>query len=245
MGKKWHPVKLSEVDDVVAEDVWKYNWEGRKVSSRVAIGLPTPDPSGQDWYTPVFIEHRTKGWRPAYGVGPVDSMMNAMTFVSRFFHETGPSPKGGSGRPDPRAARRRKPRSRRWPDATSPRGGAIASTTSPPLMRPNWADRCHERQQLRELGIPPSASRRLLSTMSQVRVLVGELPKRLILRCFRRPPESRPSGRSSQRAHESQRRPRGRWRDESSCVHPQHRRACDNARHGPPVETRASAGWPP
>ena len=58
----WHPVKLTEVDDLIAESFWEYREHGRTVVSRVAIGHPHPDPSGQDWYCPVLIEGRTNGW---------------------------------------------------------------------------------------------------------------------------------------------------------------------------------------
>jgi hypothetical protein len=55
-------VKLTEVDDLIAESFWEYREHGRTVVSRVAIGHPHPDPSGQDWYCPVLIEGRTNGW---------------------------------------------------------------------------------------------------------------------------------------------------------------------------------------
>ena len=83
----WKPVKLAEVTDVIAESWWEYWENGRKVQSRIAIGQPHPDPSGQDWYCPVLVQGRTNQWFPAYGVGAVDSLMNATRYASAFFHE--------------------------------------------------------------------------------------------------------------------------------------------------------------
>ena len=95
MTKKWRPVELSNVEDIVAEDWWTYWRSGRKVTSHIAIGRPTPDPSGRDWYCPLLLEGRASGWKPIYGVGPVDAMMNALIVVSRLFHEFAPTPSGG------------------------------------------------------------------------------------------------------------------------------------------------------
>ena len=84
---KWLPVKLGEVRDVIAESFWEYRLNGRKAVSRVAIGHPHPDPSGQDWYCPVLIEGRTKGWTPIYGVFGLDALINAARYAHAFFHE--------------------------------------------------------------------------------------------------------------------------------------------------------------
>jgi len=84
---KWRPVKLTEVDDVIADCFWEYRQHGRKVVSRVAIAHPHPDPSGQDWYCPVLIEGWTDGWRPVYGVFGLDALINASRYLHAFFHE--------------------------------------------------------------------------------------------------------------------------------------------------------------
>jgi hypothetical protein len=102
---KWKPVQISTVDEVVAEDWWEYYKHGRKYVSRVAVGKPTPDPSGQDWYCPLLFENELDGWKAIYGVGPVDALMNATLFIRLRFNEYyntkphgGKKPKGaGSG----------------------------------------------------------------------------------------------------------------------------------------------------
>jgi hypothetical protein len=95
MPKKWSPVKLTSVEDIIADDVWEYHKLGRKMASRVAVGRPAPDPSGQDWYCPLLFENETKGWTAVYGVGAVDALMNAMMQVRRHFHEYLPTPRSG------------------------------------------------------------------------------------------------------------------------------------------------------
>ena len=90
MPKKWKPVRPPADTEPIAESWWEYHERGRKVMSRVAIGRPQPDPSGQDWYCPVLIEGYETKWIAAYGVGAIDSLMNAAGLCSRFFHELGP-----------------------------------------------------------------------------------------------------------------------------------------------------------
>jgi hypothetical protein len=105
MPKKWSPIKITSVADVVAEDSWTYRALGRRLVSRVAVGRPAPDPSGQDWYCPLFFEHELDGWKAVYGVGPVDALMNALALVQSRFQELRPTPRGGRKR----AARARRP----------------------------------------------------------------------------------------------------------------------------------------
>lgn len=97
MAKKWKPVEITtEPTTLVAEDWWEYRRHGKKVISRVAVAQPQPHPSGRDWYCPLLFEHVMPGWKAIYGVGPIDSLMNALMFVNRFFHEFSPGPRGGS-----------------------------------------------------------------------------------------------------------------------------------------------------
>ena len=113
--KKWKPVVITTVEDVIAEDWWEVRHCGKRFIAHIAVGRPSPDPSGRDWYCPVLMEglprgwSEMKGWRPIYGVGPVDSAMNALVLVSRAFHDFGPSP---LGRPPLSAERRRERRGR-------------------------------------------------------------------------------------------------------------------------------------
>jgi hypothetical protein len=110
VARKWKPVVLSTIDDVIAEDWWEIRHRGRRLTAHIAVGRAAPDPSGQDWYCPVLMEGlpagwaEMKGWKPIYGVGPVDSTMNAFTLIWRAFHEFGPAP---ASRPKPTARRAR------------------------------------------------------------------------------------------------------------------------------------------
>ena len=62
--------------------------KNRKRSARVEIGQPQPIPEDpdHDWFCPLFIEGWTLHVVPAIGIGPLDSLMNAVT-VLRGFHE--------------------------------------------------------------------------------------------------------------------------------------------------------------
>ena len=77
------------IDDPIASDSWTFkDAAGKMRTSRIEIGRPEPipsDPQG-NWFTPIFIEHWTAHVVPAFGAGPVDSLMNAVGFV-RTFHE--------------------------------------------------------------------------------------------------------------------------------------------------------------
>jgi hypothetical protein len=80
-------LKIDQIDEVVATDEWRYrSTSGESLLSRIQIGRPQKapnDPNG-DWYCPVFVEHFTPRIVPVYGVGPVDSLMNAMALVRTF-----------------------------------------------------------------------------------------------------------------------------------------------------------------
>jgi hypothetical protein len=80
----------------MAQKWWAYFKHGRKYVSRVAVGRPSPDPSGQDWYCPLLFENELEGWKAIYGVGPVDALMNATHFIRLRFEEFyNVSPHGG------------------------------------------------------------------------------------------------------------------------------------------------------
>ena len=85
-------LRINEITDLVAADEWRYRTEGGQSRvSRIEIGRPqrAPDDSNGDWYCPVFVEHFTARIVPAYGVGPVDALMNAVTLIRRFADQVG------------------------------------------------------------------------------------------------------------------------------------------------------------
>lgn len=85
--KDWRP-RLSSIKDPIAEDYWHYMTEdGTQRTSHIIIGRPALAPDGKTWYCPLFFEHVARGLKYAYGVGPVDALMNAMYFVRRRFYE--------------------------------------------------------------------------------------------------------------------------------------------------------------
>jgi hypothetical protein len=85
--KDWRP-RLTAIDDPIADDHWSYRTEdGSKRTSRITIGRPAQLEDGTNWYCPMYFEHVTRGIDYAFGVGPVDALMNAMYFVRRRFYE--------------------------------------------------------------------------------------------------------------------------------------------------------------
>jgi hypothetical protein len=85
-------LRIDKITDIVAADNWRYQTPtGKAVVARIEIGRPVRapgDPNG-DWYCPVFVEHFTNRIVPAYGVGPVDALMNAITLVRGFADQIG------------------------------------------------------------------------------------------------------------------------------------------------------------
>ena len=98
MAKAWKPVVVTEVDDLIAEDWWELGSGAKKRVVHIAVGRALPDPFGRDWYCPLLMEgfppglSQTLGRQAVYGVGPVDSTMNAFQLIARVFHEFRPSP---------------------------------------------------------------------------------------------------------------------------------------------------------
>jgi hypothetical protein len=119
----WRP-KLRQIDDPIADDHWEYiTPKGQQRSSRLTVGRPVHYPEQRLWYCPVLIEGYTKPRiKPIFGLGPVDSLMNAMTYVRKFFEENfevlpGAKPAGTrrthSTSHSKKSALRRKPRKAR------------------------------------------------------------------------------------------------------------------------------------
>jgi len=93
--------KLTTIDDIIAEGVWHcYTHDGKERPTKITIGRPTRDQDdpNTDWYCPIQIEHFTEGIITAMGVGPLDSLINAMNFLNSFFHITGVAPGFGGPR---------------------------------------------------------------------------------------------------------------------------------------------------
>src|SRR5690349_2556222 len=75
------------VRNPVASEVWTYkNRSGRKQRAEITVGRPRPIPrdSKGDWFCPVYIRGWTPHVIPAFGIGPIDSLMNALTLVRSF-----------------------------------------------------------------------------------------------------------------------------------------------------------------
>ena len=79
--------RLRSVSKPIASEIWTAkDAKGRRRTVRVEIGKPrqVPRDANGDWFCPVFIEGFTGHVIPAMGVGPVDSLMNAVTLVHSF-----------------------------------------------------------------------------------------------------------------------------------------------------------------
>lgn len=84
--------RYRSVTDPIADDRWSYvSADGRSKTSQIIIGRPRPWPGDEngDWVCPIFIEHDTPGVQAIAGVGPVDSLMNAVAAVQAFADEIG------------------------------------------------------------------------------------------------------------------------------------------------------------
>lgn len=95
--KKWKPVQIDQVDELVAEDWWEFSRNGKRFNAHISVGRPAPDPSGRNWYCPLRVEGVPgwpQEWRAIYGVFALDAATNAFGIVSRLFHDYGPKPLG-------------------------------------------------------------------------------------------------------------------------------------------------------
>ncbi|HLL04771.1 MAG TPA: hypothetical protein VK539_29570 [Myxococcaceae bacterium] len=83
----WRP-KLTAIKSPIADDYWRYTTpEGKRRTSRLTVGRPVHFPQERCWYAPVMIEGYLTKITPIFGAGPVDALMNAMTFIKRFNDE--------------------------------------------------------------------------------------------------------------------------------------------------------------
>jgi hypothetical protein len=84
--------QIDKITEIIASDKWRYRTaSGQSRVSRSEIGRPqrAPDDPNDDWYCPVFVEDFTDRIVPAYGVGPVDALMNAIALVRSFADQIG------------------------------------------------------------------------------------------------------------------------------------------------------------
>lgn len=83
--------RQNSISEPIASDTWTVkDKNGRKRTIRVEVGKPqqVPDDAG-DWFCPVFVEGFTGHVFPAMGVGPIDSLMNALTLIRSFIEHVG------------------------------------------------------------------------------------------------------------------------------------------------------------
>ena len=89
------------VADVIASETWTFKDAERKMqTARVEIGTPrrVPNDEHADWFCPVFIEGWSSHVLPVMGVGPIDSLMNAITLVRGFREQIGSFQRATDGR---------------------------------------------------------------------------------------------------------------------------------------------------
>ena len=83
-AKDWRP-KVKRIVSPIAEDFWELEEPGGgRAVARIAVGQPKmiPKDAQKTWYCPVDLGGTI---RSAYGVGPVDALMNAMQLVRSYF----------------------------------------------------------------------------------------------------------------------------------------------------------------
>ena len=84
--------RLPKISDIIAQDDWYYKrQDGSTYRTRIIIGRPRPEnrrKTTSDWFCPIFIEGITPRVCKAMGVGPVDSLMNALTLIKNRFDAT-------------------------------------------------------------------------------------------------------------------------------------------------------------
>src|SRR5688572_7306014 len=82
----WKP-KLKKIDDVLVEGELLVKVEdGSIVKVHTIVGRPKPTLDGRDYYCPVQAKGIFKGVHLSFGIGPVDSLINAMTVLRQYIH---------------------------------------------------------------------------------------------------------------------------------------------------------------
>src|SRR5262249_49132098 len=78
----WRP-KLLEITDILVEGRLAFRGpDGRDAYFNVRVGRPCPWDKG--YYCPLEVEGFLEGVKPVFGVGPIDSLMNAMSPVRTY-----------------------------------------------------------------------------------------------------------------------------------------------------------------
>src|SRR5262245_20841127 len=79
----WRP-KIKKIDDVLVEgDLPFPQGKGRTAQVHMVVGRPKPLPK-KDYYCPVQAKGFFKGVMLAFGIGPVDALMNAMHILHMY-----------------------------------------------------------------------------------------------------------------------------------------------------------------
>lgn len=93
-------MKRLPVFDVIAEDWWEYEHDGKPYVAHVSLGRPRR--ADDEWSCPLRIDgahdvwnpfssqKRWTGWKPISGKGPMDALMNALMLAYRMFSDFKP-----------------------------------------------------------------------------------------------------------------------------------------------------------
>lgn len=123
----WRP-KVTMIEAPIAEDYWRYTTpEGKRRTSRLAVGQPVHFPQERCWYTPVMIEGHLPQVTPVFGQGPVDALMNAMMFIKQFNDEMREVVSGAKPRKAVTKATRQKRGRKVSSDRTRPRSSGSSA----------------------------------------------------------------------------------------------------------------------
>jgi len=99
--------RYKSITDPIADDRWAYaSADGKMKTSRIVVGRPRRWPGNErgDWVCPIFIEHVTPGVQAIAGVGPIDSLINAVAAVKAFADEIGDAVPRAAVPPEPTRA---------------------------------------------------------------------------------------------------------------------------------------------
>src|SRR5262245_14836706 len=82
----WKP-KLKTINDVLMEgDLLVKQEDGSIAEVHAIIGRPKPTDDGKDYYCPIQAKGFFKGVMLSFGIGPMDSLMNAVTVLRQYTH---------------------------------------------------------------------------------------------------------------------------------------------------------------
>ena len=81
-------MKTKPIQDPIADGFFRPSggWVKGKTKVYIAVGRPRPEEDQKGpWICPLYIERFTNGVRNVHGVGPLDSLLNAMNLLRQFF----------------------------------------------------------------------------------------------------------------------------------------------------------------